>query len=86
MQAQPFLAAVAADPSLRGVLTAISNVLQGVKHGQAKLHEIEPTMTTLAETFEKALAGSPAFFSWQTSLPGRLQEHARLGGSCWFNR
>ena len=69
-RAQPMLAALAADPSLRGVLSAISNVLQGVKYGQAKLHDIEPAMTALAETFEKVAAGEPAFFSWRTLIAG----------------
>ena len=48
MRAQPLLAALAADPSLRGVLTAISNMLEGIKRGQGTLQDIEPTMTALA--------------------------------------
>jgi len=70
MRAQPLLAPLAADPSLRGVLTSISNTLQGIKHGQATLHDIEPAMMALAETFEKAAAGQPAFFSWRTLIAG----------------
>jgi len=68
MRAQPLLGPLAADPSLRGVLTGISNTLQGIKHGQATLHDIEPAMTALATTFEKAAAGQPAFFSWRTLI------------------
>ena len=70
MRAQPLLASLAADPSLRGVLTAISNMLEGIKHGQATLHDIEPAATAIAETFEKAAAGQPAFFSWRTLVAG----------------
>lgn len=70
VRAQPLLAALAADPSLRGVLTVISNTLQGVKYGQAALHDIEPMMTALADTAEKATAGQPAFFSWRRLLTG----------------
>ena len=70
MRAQPLLASLAADPSLRGVLTAISNMLEGIKHGQATLHDIEPAATAIAETFEKAAAGQPAFFSWRTLIAG----------------
>jgi uncharacterized protein len=69
-RAQPLLASLAADPSLRGVLTAISNMLEGIKHGQATLHDIEPAATAIAETFEKAAAGQPAFFSWRTLVAG----------------
>ncbi len=70
VRAQPMIAALAADPSLRGVLTAISNLLQGVKYGQAKLHDMEPAMMGLAGTFEKVAAGEPAFFSWRTLISG----------------
>jgi hopanoid biosynthesis associated RND transporter like protein HpnN len=70
IRAQPLLAPLAADPSLRGVMTALSNVLEGVKRGQGTLHDIEPAMTALAETFEKVLAGQPAFFSWRTLIGG----------------
>jgi hypothetical protein len=70
MRAQPILASLAADPSLRGVLATISNALEGVQHGQAKLQDIDPAMTALADTFEKALAGQPPFFSWRTLIAG----------------
>jgi hopanoid biosynthesis associated RND transporter like protein HpnN len=65
-RAQPMLASLAADPSLRGVLTTLSASLQGVKYGQAKLADFEPEMTALAETFDKAVTGQPAFLSWRS--------------------
>jgi uncharacterized protein len=71
VRARPTLASLAADPSLRGVLATISNALEGIKHGQAKLHDVEPAMTALADTFEKAAAGQPAFFSWRTLVAGQ---------------
>src|SRR5262249_44518657 len=71
MRARPLLAGLAGDPSLRGVLGAISNLLEGVKYGQARLQDIEPTMAALADTFEKVLAGRPAFFSWRTLISGQ---------------
>ena len=70
-RARPMLAALAADPSLRGVLATISNALEGIKYGQATLHDVEPAMTALADTFEKAAAGQPAFFSWRTLIAGQ---------------
>jgi uncharacterized protein len=66
--AQPLLASLAADPSLRGVLATLSASLQGVKHGQAKLADIEPEMTALARTFERVAARQPAFLSWHRIL------------------
>ncbi|MGH8431381.1 MAG: MMPL family transporter, partial [Solimonas sp.] len=70
VRAEPVLATLARDPSLRSVLTVISNMLQGVKHGQGTLSDIEPAMAALAETFDGALAGRPAFFSWRTLIAG----------------
>jgi hopanoid biosynthesis associated RND transporter like protein HpnN len=78
MRAQPMLASLAADPSLRGVLTALSMSLQGVKYGQAKLADFDAEMTVLAETFEKAAAGQPAFMSWRGLLAGASPT---IGGS-----
>jgi hopanoid biosynthesis associated RND transporter like protein HpnN len=65
---QPVLASLAADPSLRGVLATLSASLQGARYGQANLADIEPEMTALAETFERAAAGQPAFLSWRGLL------------------
>jgi hopanoid biosynthesis associated RND transporter like protein HpnN len=71
VRARPMLASLAADPSLRGVLATVSNALEGIKHGQATLDDVEPAMTALADTFEKAVAGQPAFFSWRTLIAGQ---------------
>ena len=38
-KAQPLLASLAADPSLRGILTTLSRTLEGVRHGQATLRD-----------------------------------------------
>jgi hypothetical protein len=64
-RSQFLLASLAADPSLRGVLATLSRGLQGVQHGQAKLGDFQPLMAALADTFDKAAAGQPAYFSWQ---------------------
>ena len=40
--------------------------LLGVRAGgDMKLKDIEPQLTALAGTFEKAVAGQPAYFSWR---------------------
>ncbi|MGZ5905569.1 MAG: MMPL family transporter, partial [Reyranella sp.] len=70
MRVQPILSALANDPSLRGVLKMLSFILLGVHSGEAKLQDIEPQMTALAATFEKVLAGQPAFHSWRTLVVG----------------
>ncbi len=66
----PLLTRVAADPSLRGALVVLTDILQGLKQGDISLQDIEPTMTAFAKTFEDAAAGRPAFFSWRTFFTG----------------
>jgi uncharacterized protein len=70
LRSQLFLSALTVDPSLRGVMTVVSTMLQGVQHGQAKLGDLQPLMTALAGTFDKAASGEPAYFSWQSLMPG----------------
>jgi hopanoid biosynthesis associated RND transporter like protein HpnN len=48
--AQPFLGALAADPSLRGVMDAFSTALQGVEHGQITLERLARPMRELEAT------------------------------------
>ena len=55
-----------ADQSLRGVLVVLSDMLTAVKTGEVSLQDIEPALTAFSETFEDAVAGRPAFFSWRT--------------------
>jgi hopanoid biosynthesis associated RND transporter like protein HpnN len=69
-QAQAFLGPLAADPSLRGVMSTLSTVLLGVNQGQAKLSDIDAPMKSLTDALGKIEAGKPAFFSWQTLLAG----------------
>jgi hopanoid biosynthesis associated RND transporter like protein HpnN len=77
-QAQAFLGPLAADPSLRGVMSTLSTVLLGVNQGQAKLSDIDGPMKSLADAVSKIEAGKPAFFSWQTLLAGGANPGPRL--------
>jgi len=69
--AQPFLAPLAADPSLRGIMDSLSTALLGVENGQASIDQLSPALTALSETLEKTLAGRPAFLSWQKLITGQ---------------
>jgi hopanoid biosynthesis associated RND transporter like protein HpnN len=71
IRAQPFLGPLAADPSLRGVLTSLSNALEGVARGDATLADLEPAMTALAVPLQAAAEGRPAFFSWRSLFAGK---------------
>ncbi len=68
--AQPFLGALAADPSLRGVMDSLSTALMGIAHGQAKLSDIDRPMVAFADTLEKTAQGQSAFLSWRTLFTG----------------
>ncbi len=49
IKAEPFLATLAADPTLRGVLGAISQSIDGIHHGKTTLENIEPALAALSE-------------------------------------
>ncbi len=77
-QAQAFLGPLAADPSVRGVMSTLSTVLLGVNQGQAKLSDIDAPMKSLSDALGRIEAGQPAFFSWQTLLAGGASPGPRL--------
>ena len=64
-KAQPFLGALASDPSLRGVMDSLSTVLLGVSQGQAKLSDIDVPMTRLGQSFAAAVQGRTDYLSWR---------------------
>ena len=70
VMAQPFLGALAADPSLRGVMDSLSTALMGVAHGEAKLADIDRPIVAFADTLETAAQGKAAFLSWRTLFTG----------------
>jgi hopanoid biosynthesis associated RND transporter like protein HpnN len=69
--AQPLLGTLAADPSLRGLGTALGLVLVGVERGDAKLADIAVALQALAPTAEAALAGRLRFLDWGALFTGR---------------
>jgi hopanoid biosynthesis associated RND transporter like protein HpnN len=64
-EAQPLLTPLAADPTLRGIATLFSTMLDGVDMGFVKLADIDKPMGALTEATNQALDGKPGFFSWQ---------------------
>jgi uncharacterized protein len=72
--AQPLLGALAADPSLRGLFSAISLALEGVKNGEITLEALAAPLTALADPIEAALAGRPHHLSWESLFTGRTPQ------------
>ncbi len=67
-KAEPFLGPMAADPSLRGVMTALSTVVKGVSSGQASLADLDKPIVRLTRAFQNAQAGQAARFSWRALI------------------
>ncbi|HXJ01760.1 MAG TPA: MMPL family transporter [Micropepsaceae bacterium] len=70
IQSQPFLGPLAADPSLRGIMTGLDTALLGVENGQTKLDQLMPALTVFSDTLESSAAGHPAYLSWQSLITG----------------
>jgi uncharacterized protein len=68
--AQPLIATLAGDPSLRGVMKALSSGAEGVRGGEIKLDQLAWPLSLADETLSDVLAGKPATFSWQELLQG----------------
>ena len=69
-QAQPFLGALAADPSLRGVMDSLSAALMGVEQGQASLADIDKPMQVFGASLAAATKGQTQYMSWRGMISG----------------
>ena len=78
IKAEPFLATLAADPTLRGILDAISQSVDGVRRQKATLEDIEPAVAAIADAIEGVLRGEPQPFSWRRLIAGRAPEASEL--------
>lgn len=78
IDAQPFLGYLAADPSLRGLVQALSLIAEGARRGQANLGPFEPALRAFHKTLS---AADPTPLSWQTLMAGPV---ASLAGRYRF--
>ncbi|MBV9152093.1 MAG: MMPL family transporter [Alphaproteobacteria bacterium] len=67
----PLLGSLAADPSLRGALGALSQGLMGVANGAYGLDALTRPMQMAGDTVDDALHDRPAHFSWRELASGR---------------
>src|SRR6516162_9031278 len=77
-RADVLLKTLAADPSLRGILHALSLGITGVQTGALKLDDMTRPMTMAAATAEDVVAGRPASFSWRALAGGKPAEPTDL--------
>ncbi|MEJ0047309.1 MAG: MMPL family transporter [Rhodospirillales bacterium] len=73
--AQPFLGQLVADPSLRGLFSALGLLAEGVARGVA-MPAIEPALGKFHASLAASLAGHPTPLSWQQLLGGKLADEA----------
>jgi uncharacterized protein len=78
IKVEPFLGPMAADPSLRGLMGALSTALQGVNSGQTSLENIRSPVRRLAEALESLRSGKRVYFSWRNLISGRAADEAEL--------
>src|SRR5258705_11412580 len=64
-RAQPLIAALAGDPSLRGVMTTLSFAAEAARAGRVKLEQLAWPLALADRTLSDVLAGKPATFPWQ---------------------
>ncbi len=68
-QAEPMLGTLARDPSLRGVLTALDMMAEGLKRGEVAADTIAPALRRFADAAASVQAGKPKPLDW-TELMG----------------
>lgn len=78
IRAQPFLGALASDPSLRGLMSSLDTVLLGVREGQATLADMDAPMRNLAPVFEDAARGQVNYLSWRSLITGAAPKPEEL--------
>jgi uncharacterized protein len=76
--AQPFLGTLAADATLRGIVRTLSQSLEGVRLGRAKLDDLRPAFAAIADTLHALASGRAPAFSWRTLISGRSAKPSEL--------
>jgi hopanoid biosynthesis associated RND transporter like protein HpnN len=71
IRAQPLLAPVASDPSLRGVLDSLATGANAVAAGEASPDLIAAPIAALADAAFAVEQGRPAYFSWRPLITGQ---------------
>jgi hopanoid biosynthesis associated RND transporter like protein HpnN len=77
-RAQFLINALATDPSLRGVMKALSLAADGVQGGEIKLDQLVWPLSLADQTLRDVLAGKPATFSWQELVQGSRRQNRQL--------
>jgi len=77
-KAQFLVSALASDPTLRGVMKALSFVAQGVEGGQVKIDQLVWPLSLANKTLSEVLSDHAATFSWQELMNGETAQSRQL--------
>ena len=70
-KSRALLEPLAADPSLRGVMGAITLTLKGVQGRRLTLDNLAPQFNAFSTAIENSINDRPAWFSWREALSGQ---------------
>jgi hopanoid biosynthesis associated RND transporter like protein HpnN len=70
LKAEPFLAVLATDPTLRGVADGFSYINRGVQSKAGTFDDFDKPMVSLSSVLDGVLTGHRTFFSWTALLTG----------------
>ncbi|HEY1942895.1 MAG TPA: MMPL family transporter [Roseiarcus sp.] len=73
-QGEPLIRDLATDPSLRGLVSTLEDVLIGVRQNKVTLDSTAHTLNAFSDTLDNVLAGRPSSFSWRVLLQGKPAE------------
>ena len=76
----PLISDLGQDPSLRGLVSVIEDVLIGVNQHKVELGATAAVFKTAADTVQTVLAGKPASFSWRALVEGHAPQPIELRG------
>jgi len=77
-QAEFLVSALASDPTLRGVMKALSFTAQGVGSGQVNIDQLAWPLSLADKTLSEVLSGNAATFSWQELINGAAAQSRQL--------
>ncbi len=76
IDAQPFIGQLVADPTARGLFSALALLGMGVSKGDVDLSPYDAALQAFHQAMERALDGHPTPLSWQRLLGGGLSDLA----------
>jgi len=80
VEAEALVTDLATDESLRGLTSALGDVLLGIQSEKIRLEDAAPVFDKFSATIEDITGGRPASFSWQALLRGEdPSAHERRG-------